>query len=110
MDAHPSAAILQENVNVLFVLKVVVKLHNVSVVEHPVQFNLFINLEKDVIKKSYWHLYLHAVGSQGLHVSKPLQEEGRATQVHKEIPERGVTGAQNTPFLFDEALLLGCEE
>lgn len=64
LDAHPSAAVLQENINVLFVLKVVVELHDVSVVEHPVQLNLFINLEKGhTQKKSYWPLCPSAVGS-----------------------------------------------
>lgn len=84
MDAHPSAAILQQNVNVLFVLKVVVELHNVPVIEHLVQLDLFINLEeeerahtnkKQVITGTSVSTCHRRGKRQGLDASKPLQRE-----------------------------------
>lgn len=56
VDAHPSTAVLQKNVNILSVFKVVVKLHNMSMIKHSVQLNLFINLQRQEGGKSIVNL------------------------------------------------------
>lgn len=39
-----STAVLQQNVDVLFVLKMVIEVHNVFMVQHSVQLNFSVNL------------------------------------------------------------------
>lgn len=48
MNAHPSTAVLQQYVDVLLILKMVIKLHYVPVVEGSVQLDLFVNLQKKI--------------------------------------------------------------
>ena len=45
MKTYPSTAIFQKNVNVFFVLEVVVKLHNVLMMENSVKLYFFVNLK-----------------------------------------------------------------
>lgn len=47
VDTYPSTAVFQENVNVFFVLKVVVKLHYVLMMKNPVKFYFFVNLKQN---------------------------------------------------------------
>lgn len=44
---YPSAAVFQENVNIFFVFKVVIKLHHVLVMQDSVKLNFFVNLRKE---------------------------------------------------------------
>ena len=46
VNTYPSTAIFQKNVNVFFVLKVVVKLHYMLVMENSVKLYFFVNLKE----------------------------------------------------------------
>lgn len=46
VNTHPSTAVLQEDVNVFFVFKVVVKLHYMLMVQDSVKLNFFVDLRK----------------------------------------------------------------
>lgn len=46
VSPYPSAAVFQENVNIFFVFKVVVKLHYVLMMQDSVKLNFFVNLRK----------------------------------------------------------------
>lgn len=46
VNTYPSTAIFQKNVNVFFILKVVVKLHYMLVMENSVKLYFFVNLKE----------------------------------------------------------------
>lgn len=43
--AYPSAAVFQKNVDIVFVLEMMVKMYDVFVVETTVQLNFFVDLK-----------------------------------------------------------------
>lgn len=47
VSPYPSTAVFQENVNVFFVFKVVVKLHYVLMMQDSVKLDFFVNLRKE---------------------------------------------------------------
>lgn len=46
LNTYPSTAVFQENVNIFFVFKVVVKLHYVLMMENSVKLYFFVNLKE----------------------------------------------------------------
>lgn len=46
VNTYPSTAIFQENINVFFVFKVVIKLHYMLMMENSVKLYFFVDLKK----------------------------------------------------------------
>lgn len=45
LSAYPSAAVFQKNIDMIFVLKMMVKMHDVFVVKCSMQLNFFVDLK-----------------------------------------------------------------
>lgn len=61
-NTHFSAAVLQQNIDVLFVLKMVIKVHNVLVMKGSMQLDFSVNLTGEKrYNVSEWHVEIFGV-------------------------------------------------